>query len=90
MPPQDPEDRDGAEGPRGAPGVPTGAPGYRKGLLPHCEEVHHLTMKGMDQPLTWGERLRVRAHMMICDACTNFSGQMQLMRKAMRRLGRDD
>lgn len=47
-------------------------------------------MKGMDQPLTWAERLRARAHMTICDACTNFNGQMQLMRKAMRRLGRDE
>jgi len=58
-------------------------------LLPNCEEIHHLTMKGMDQPLTWGERLRLRGHLAICATCTHFSGQMRMMREAMRRLGQD-
>lgn len=58
-------------------------------LLPNCEEVHHLTMKGMDRPLSWIERLRVGSHLMICGACTRFSAQMRLMRSAMRRLGQD-
>ncbi|CAG9182086.1 MULTISPECIES: zf-HC2 domain-containing protein [Cupriavidus] len=62
----------------------------RHRLLPDCEEVHHLTMKGMDRPLSWSERLRVRSHLVICDACTRFSAQMQMMRSAMRRLGQDD
>jgi hypothetical protein len=32
----------------------------------------------------------MRGHMAICEACTNFSAQMQLMRAAMSRLGLDD
>lgn len=56
-------------------------------LLPNCREVHHLTMKGMDRELSWIERLRVRGHLLICDACTNFSAQMRLMRAAMRQMG---
>ncbi|MFJ4290711.1 zf-HC2 domain-containing protein [Cupriavidus sp. NPDC089707] len=59
-------------------------------LLPDCEEVHHLTMKGLDQPLSWAERLRVRGHLAICEACTVFSAQMRTMREAMRRMGRED
>ncbi|KWR91314.1 zf-HC2 domain-containing protein [Cupriavidus sp. IDO] len=59
-------------------------------LIPNCQEVHHLTMKGMDRPLNWVERLRVRSHLVICDACTRFNAQMQLMRAAMRRFGQDD
>ena len=59
-------------------------------LLPDCEEIHHLTMKGLDQPLSWAERLRVRGHLAICEACTAFSAQMRTMREAMRRLGRED
>ncbi|WP_454762607.1 zf-HC2 domain-containing protein [Cupriavidus campinensis] len=66
------------------------APRPHRRLLPNCEEVHHLTMKGMDRPLSWVERLRVRGHLAICDACTHFFGQMRMMREAMRRLGRDD
>lgn len=61
----------------------------RRRLLPNCEEIHHLTMKGMDQPLTWGERLRLRGRLAICATCTHFSGQMRMMREAMRRLGQD-
>ncbi|QET04879.1 MULTISPECIES: zf-HC2 domain-containing protein [Cupriavidus] len=64
--------------------------GPRKRLLPKCEEVHFLTMKGMDQPLSWVERARVRMHLAICDACTNFNGQMRLMRRAMRKLGQQE
>ncbi|SFC73103.1 Putative zinc-finger [Cupriavidus sp. OV038] len=61
----------------------------RRRLLPNCEEIHHLTMKGMDRPLTWGERLRLRGHLAICATCTHFSGQMRMMREAMWRLGQD-
>ncbi|MCO4861195.1 conserved hypothetical protein [Cupriavidus phytorum] len=59
-------------------------------LLPDCEEVHHLTMKSLDLPLSWTERLRVRSHLAICDACTRFSAQMRTLREAMHRLGRDE
>jgi hypothetical protein len=59
-------------------------------LLPTCKEVHRLTMEGLDRELAWGERLRIRGHLTICEACTRFTGQMRLMREAMRRLGRED
>lgn len=62
---------------------------HRRRVFPNCAEVHHLTMKSMDQPLSWTERLRVRGHLLICDACTHFTGQMRFMRDAMRRLGRE-
>lgn len=59
------------------------------GLKPTCREVHRLTSEGLDRELSLVERLRVRLHLMVCDACTNFTGQMQLLRRAMRRLGSD-
>ena len=64
-------------------------PSRHRRFLPDCEEVHHLTMKGMDRPLSVVERVRVRSHLMICDACTRFSAQMRLMRSAMRMFGQD-
>jgi len=73
-----------------SPDDPHGHDDSRKRLMPNCEAVHHLTMKGMDQPLSWTERARVRMHLVICHACTNFSGQMRLMRAAMRSLGQQE
>lgn len=59
-------------------------------LLPNCKEVHRLTIEGLDRELSWVERLRVRSHLAICEACTRFNGQMRLMREAMHRLGQED
>lgn len=56
------------------------------GLKPTCKEVHRLTSEGLDRDLTLIERWRVRMHLWVCDACTNFSGQMRLLRRAMRKL----
>jgi hypothetical protein len=40
----------------------------------------------LDRHLSLTERARLRVHLSICDACTNFNGQMQLLRQAMRKL----
>jgi predicted anti-sigma-YlaC factor YlaD len=55
-------------------------------LIPNCKEVHRLTSEGMDRELSPVERARMRMHLLICDACRNFTGQMELLRRAMRQL----
>lgn len=60
------------------------------GLKPTCREVHRLVSEGLDRDLTLVERARMRLHLMICDACTNFNAQMLLIRRAMRKLGAED
>lgn len=60
------------------------------GLKPTCREVHRLVSEGLDRNLTLVERVRMRLHLMICDACTNFETQMQLIRRAMHKLGTED
>ncbi|MFZ5510236.1 MAG: zf-HC2 domain-containing protein [Pseudomonadota bacterium] len=42
---------------------------------------------GMDRPLTLGERLRLRIHLMMCRGCSNFERQMQVLRNMARRFG---
>ena len=54
------------------------------GIKPTCKEVHRLVSEQMDRDLSLVEKSRMRFHLMICDACTNFSGQMRLIRRAMR------
>ena len=51
-----------------------------------CKEAHRLVSEGMDRDLGLLERLRVRMHLAVCEACTNFNGQMVLLRQAARRL----
>ncbi|OWW18915.1 zf-HC2 domain-containing protein [Noviherbaspirillum denitrificans] len=56
-------------------------------IKPTCKEVHRLTSESMDRELTLLERSRVRMHLLVCNACRNFTAQMDLIRKAMQRLG---
>lgn len=56
------------------------------GLVPTCKEVHRLVSEGLDRDLSLIERTRMRVHLLICDACQNFNGQMTLIRRAMRHM----
>jgi predicted anti-sigma-YlaC factor YlaD len=56
------------------------------GLKPTCKEVHRLTSERLDRELSLIERARMRLHLLVCDACRNFTGQMDLLRRAMRRM----
>ncbi|HYL87511.1 MAG TPA: zf-HC2 domain-containing protein [Burkholderiales bacterium] len=51
-----------------------------------CREAARLISQGMDAPLPWWQRAALRFHLAICDACTNFSRQVRLLREAIRRL----
>ena len=57
-----------------------------KGIKPICREVHRLVSEGMDRELTLIERTRMRLHLLVCEACTRFNGQMDFLRRAMRKL----
>ena len=55
-------------------------------IFPSCKEVSHLVSQGLDRELGLGERLRLRAHLAICNGCTNFKRQMEFLRRAVRKL----
>lgn len=55
-----------------------------KSLKPTCREVHQLVSERMDRTLTIVERVRVGAHLVLCQACTRFDDQLQLLRRALR------
>ena len=58
-------------------------------IKPTCKEVHRLVSEQMDRDLSTVEKMRLRFHMLICDACNNFSGQMNLIRRAIRQFPLD-
>ena len=50
-----------------------------------CQEASRLLSQRQDRPLTVWERLKLRAHLGLCDVCTRFSAQLDFMRAALRR-----
>jgi len=56
-----------------------------KFLFRNCREVTALVLAGEDRPLGLVERLAVRVHMQICEACPKFTRQVALMRQALPR-----
>lgn len=58
-------------------------------LKPTCKEIHRLTSESMDRNLSLVERTRIRLHLLVCNACRNFTGQMDLLRRAMRQMRPD-
>jgi hypothetical protein len=55
-------------------------------IFPSCKEVSHLVSQGLDRELGLGERLRLRAHLAICNGCRNFRRQLEFLRTAVRKL----
>jgi hypothetical protein len=50
-----------------------------------CRDVSALILAAEDRSLSVRERLAVRLHLAMCDACTRFSSQVRLMHRAMPR-----
>jgi hypothetical protein len=50
-----------------------------------CQQASRLLSQQQDEPLTFGKRMRLRLHLMYCDACTNVSRQFDTVRLAMLR-----
>ena len=48
-----------------------------------CREVTRLLIEREHRPLSLVERFAVRFHLRICLMCTRFTGQVQLMNRAM-------
>ena len=50
-----------------------------------CQQASRLLSQRQDEPLPFGKRVRLRLHLMYCDACTNVSRQFDTLRMAMQR-----
>lgn len=49
-----------------------------------CREASRLISERMDRHLSVSERVRLRLHVSICDACTRFTSQVAFLRKALK------
>lgn len=50
-----------------------------------CRQVTRLLSDREERPLAWHERVALRTHLKVCDACTRYESQLKFMRKAMGR-----
>ena len=50
-----------------------------------CKEATRLMSQAQDRPLSYGERVKLRLHLVACTACTRFSRQLAFMREALSR-----
>lgn len=56
-----------------------------------CKEASRLISDGMDRRLSVPERIKLRLHVSICDACTRFTSQVAFLRRALKAFpGPDD
>lgn len=53
-------------------------------MIPDCKEVSALLSQEQDRPLRWGERVRLRMHLLMCRGCGNFKSQLDFLRTAVR------
>ena len=50
-----------------------------------CQQASRLLSQRQEEPLALGKRMRLRLHLLYCDACTNVSRQFETLRLAMQR-----
>lgn len=55
-------------------------------LMYSCEQAAKLSSQAMEEPLTPSERVLLRMHLMMCKRCTNFSRQIEFLRRAAHKL----
>ena len=54
------------------------------GIRLTCKQASRLLSESLDRPLGLGERLSLRLHLAVCNACTNVRRQLAFLRRALR------
>ena len=55
------------------------------GKLISCRDASRLISQLQDGPIPPGQWLRIRLHLLWCEACASFERQLKLLHEAMRR-----
>jgi hypothetical protein len=54
------------------------------GLLISCKEASRALSQMQDGNVAFPLLLRIRLHLLLCDACTHFAQQLRFLRRAMQ------
>ena len=55
-------------------------------LMLTCKQASRIISQSLDNPLSWSDRMKLKFHLFICDACTQFNKQMRLIKNAVLRI----
>jgi hypothetical protein len=55
-------------------------------LMYSCEKAARLSSRAMEEPLGPVDRTMLRLHLMMCANCTNFSRQIEFLRRTSRKV----
>lgn len=50
-----------------------------------CRQITELISHKVDRPLTGGERLALRLHLLICPQCREYARQIELVQQAVKK-----
>ena len=53
------------------------------GMMLSCKEASRRMSEGLDRKLSLTERLGLRFHLAMCEACNRVQGQLHLLRRAV-------
>ena len=54
------------------------------GIRISCKDASRLISQLQDGNIPLAQRLRIRLHLMVCDACTRFEQQLRFLRSALQ------
>jgi anti-sigma factor ChrR (cupin superfamily) len=49
-----------------------------------CKQASQFVSISLDRPLSWSERLQLKVHLLLCNACRRFNQQLQILRAVLR------
>ena len=52
-------------------------------LSPNCREASRLQSEALDLSLSWGQRLGLRLHLLLCKWCRRYGKQIRFLRQAV-------
>lgn len=51
-----------------------------------CKQASQIISQSLDNPLSWSDRMRLKFHLLICNACNRFNQQMRLLNIAVKQV----
>lgn len=55
-------------------------------LMLTCKQASQIISQSLDNPLSWSNRMKLKFHLFICDACSRFNQQLRLLNTAVKRI----
>lgn len=55
----------------------------------NCKQASQIISQSLDNPLSWSDRVKLKFHLFLCNACSRFNLQLHLLCNAIQRIKQD-